>query len=416
MTDEATPAQGPEDRSVPGPAPAGRMGRALVTVFAVSTGLVVANNYYAQPLLAAIAETFDASTTSVGLMVTASQIGYALGLAFVVPLGDQVDRRKLITVLLGLAVTGLLIMTVAPGWQVLGAAALVVGVATVVGQVLIPLAASLAGPHERGAVLGNIMTGLLLGILGSRVVAGLLGEVLGWRGMFLVAAAAMLVVLVWLRRRLPEVPPVAAMPYGRLLGSVVDLVRTEAVLRERMVYGAVTFASFGVFWTSIAFLLAEEPFGWSDAQIGLFTLFGVAGAVAAQLAGRGADRGHGRLQTGLFLAATVVGFALAATGAASVAVLAVAVALLELGIQGTHITNQHEIYTLRPDAGSRVNTAYMTAYFAAGAAGSALSAWLYGAHGWTAICVAGAVFPAIGVIVWFLSPDRTPRGEPAATR
>jgi len=377
-------------------------------VFAVTTGLVVANNYYAQPLLAAIAEAFDASTTSVGLVVTASQIGYAIGLALVVPLGDQVDRRRLISVLLALAVAGLLVMAVAPGWQILGAAALVVGVATVVGQVLIPLAATLAGDHERGAVIGNVMTGLLLGILGSRLVAGLIAEVAGWRTVFSLAAAAMVVALVWLRRRLPEVPPTEALPYRRLLSSVVQLVRVEPVLRERMLYGAATFAGFGVFWTSIAFLLAAPPYAWSDARIGLFTLFGVAGAVAAQFAGRGADRGHSRVQTGVFLAATVVGFGLAAVGAHTLAVLAGAVALLELGIQGTHITNQHEIYTLRPDARSRVNTAYMTVYFAAGAAGSGLSAWLYGAYGWTAVCLLGAVFPALGLLVWCFSPRRSP--------
>ncbi len=394
------------------PEPAGQMNRSLVVVFAVSTGLVVANNYYAQPLLAAIAESFDASTTSVGLIVTASQIGYAIGLALVVPLGDQVDRRSLISVLLALAVSGLLVMAVAPGWQLLGAAALVVGVATVVGQVLIPLAATLAADHERGAVIGNVMTGLLLGILGSRVVAGLIAEVAGWRTVFFVAAAAMIVALVWLRRTLPDVPPTEALPYRQLLSSVVQLVRTEPVLRERMLYGAVTFAGFGVFWTSIAFLLASPPYGWSDARIGLFTLFGVAGAVAAQFAGRGADRGHSRAQTGVFLAATVVGFGFAAIGAHTLAVLAGAVALLELGIQGTHITNQHEIYTLRPDARSRVNTAYMTAYFAAGAAGSGLSAWMYGAYGWTAVCLLGAAFPALGLLVWCLTPDRSPTRHP----
>ncbi|MBS1847859.1 MAG: MFS transporter [Actinobacteria bacterium] len=376
------------------------MDKRLVRVFAVCTGLVVANNYYAQPLLAAIARSFDASTTSVGLIVTATQVGYALGLAFVVPLGDRVDRRRLLSVLIGVSIVALGAMGAAPGWEVLGAASLVVGVSTVVGQILVPLAATLAADDERGRVIGNVMTGLLLGILGSRVVAGLVGQIAGWRTMFFVASGAMVVTLVWLRRRLPDVAPSSPLPYRRLLGSVVDLVRDEPILRERMLYGAATFASFGVFWTSVAFLLAGPPFDWSDAVIGAFTLFGVAGAVAAQFAGRLADRGHARVQTGVFIAATVASFVLVYVGAHNVVLLAAGVAMMELGIQGTHITNQHEFYALRPDARSRLNTAYMTAYFAAGSAGSGLSAWLYGAHGWGAVCVAGAVFPVIGLVVW----------------
>ncbi len=385
------------------------MDRRLGLVVAVCTGLVVANNYYAQPLLDAIADTFGASTTSVGLVVTASQVGYAVGLALVVPLGDCVDRRKLLAWLLGVAVIGLAVMALAPGWQMLGAAALMVGVASVVGQILVPLAATLAGEGERGRVIGNVMTGLLLGILGARVVAGLIAEVAGWRTMFWIAAGLMVAMTVWLLRRLPQVPPSAPLAYRRLLASVVALVREEPVLRERMIYGAATFASFGVFWTSVAFLLAGPPYHWSDATIGLFTLFGVAGAVAAQFAGRLADRGHARVQTGVFLTATVVSFGLAHLGSHDVVALAVAVAAMELGIQGTHITNQHEFYALRPDARSRLNTAYMTAYFAAGSAGSGLSAWAYGVWGWGAVCALGAAFPFVGLVVWVARHGRRSR-------
>ena len=372
----------------------------LVLVMALASGLVVANSYYAQPVVSIIAETFSASTTSVGLVVTASQIGYAVGLAFLVPLGDLIERRRLLTGVLSVTALCLVAMAIAPSWQVLGAAALLVGVSSVVGQVLVPFAASLAAEHERGRVIGNVMTGLLLGILLSRVVAGLVTEALGWRAMFWIAAALMVLTGILLRRELPRVDPPAQLRYGALLRSVVALVREEPLLRRRMAYGALTYASFGVFWTPIGFLLAGEPYHFSDAQIGLFTLFGVAGALAARFAGRLADRGYGRVQTGPFVAATAVSFLLLWLGEQHLVALAAGVALLDLGIQGTHITNQSLFYPLRPDARSRLNTAYMTCYFAAGSLGSAAAAVVYTAYGWSGVCLLGAAFPAVGTVLW----------------
>lgn len=376
------------------------MNRRLIAVMALASGLVVANSYYAQPVVGAIAETFDASTTSVGLVVTASQVGYALGLGLVVPLGDLIERRRLLLGVLSVTTLCLVAMALAPSWQALGVAALLVGTSSVVGQVLVPFAASLAAEHERGRVIGNVMTGLLLGILLSRVVAGLVAEALSWRAVFWLAAAFMMLTGLLLYRHLPRVAPPTQLRYTSLLRSVLQLIAEEPLLRLRMAYGALTYASFGVFWTSIGFLLAAEPFSWSDGQIGLFTLFGVAGALAARFAGRLADRGWARLQTGPFIAATAVSFALLWWGRSEAVVLAVGVALLDLGIQGTHISNQSLFYPLRPDARSRLNTAYMTSYFAAGSIGSALSAMAYGAYGWAGVCVLGALFPTIGTILW----------------
>ena len=372
----------------------------LVLVMALASGLVVANSYYAQPIVGIIADTFDASTTSVGLVVTASQVGYAFGLAFLVPLGDLVERRRLLTGVLTVTTLCLVAMALAPSWQVLGVAALLVGVSSVVGQVLVPFAASLASEHERGRVIGNVMTGLLLGILCSRVVAGLVTEMLGWQAVFWMAAGLMVLTALLLHHELPKVPPPAQLRYSALLRSVLALVREEPLLRRRMAYGALTYASFGVFWTPIGFLLAGAPHYFSDAQIGLFTLFGVAGALAARFAGRLADRGHGFMQTGPFVATTALSFLLLWIGEQHLAALAVGVALLDLGIQGTHITNQSLFYPLRPDARSRLNTAYMTCYFAAGSLGSAASAVVYSRYGWAGVCLLGAAFPALGTAVW----------------
>lgn len=380
------------------PAPA-RLDRRLVLVMALISGLVVANSYYAQPLVDTIAGHFHASTTSVGLIVTASQVGYAIGLALLVPLGDLLERRRLLTWMLVGTCVCLLGMAFAPSWPVLAVAAILVGLGSVVGQVLVPFAATLARDDERGQVIGSVMTGLLLGILLSRVVAGLIAAVAGWRAVFVVAAALMLVASA-LVRTLPVHPPAVQMSYGRLLGSVVAIIREEPVLRLRMAYGMLTYASFGVFWTSIGFMLAGGIYHWSDGQIGLFTLFGVAGALAAKFAGTLADRGYARWQTGIFIAVTALSFLLLWTGQSRVALLAIGVALLDLGIQGTHISNQSVFYPLRPAARSRLNTAYMTGYFAAGSLGSVASAVVYGAWGWGAVCVLGAVFPVIGTLVW----------------
>ncbi|WP_256895271.1 MULTISPECIES: MFS transporter [unclassified Rhodococcus (in: high G+C Gram-positive bacteria)] len=388
-----------------------RMNGRLVGIMAVISGLVVANSYYAQPLVGAIADSLDASMMRVGLVVTASQVGYAIGLAFLVPLGDMIQRRKLMTWMLAVTCASLVVMAVAPSWQVLACAAMVAGVGSVVGQVLVPFAASLAAEEERGRVIGNVMTGLLLGILLSRVVAGLIAYVAGWRAVFVVAAILM-VVAALLVRTLPVVPPSATSSYRALLASVFELIREEPVLRWRIGYGTLTYASFGVFWTSIGFLLSGPGYGWSDARIGLFTLVGVAGALAARLAGTLADRGYAQRQTGWFVALTALSFVLVALGEHNVFLLAAGVALLDLGIQGTHISNQSLFYPLRPDARSRLNTAYMTTYFTAGSIGSALSVLAYTQAGWTGVCVLGAGFPTIGFGLWLAEQRKHRNGSP----
>lgn len=400
----------PEHETVPSTAdrPGGSMDPKLVLVMALACGLVVANNYYAQPLVGVISEELDASSSSVGLVVTASQVGYAIGLALLVPLGDLLERRRLLMMMLAATALALVGMAMAPSWPVLASAALLVGVGSVVGQILIPFAASLAGADEQGRVIGRVMTGLLLGILLARVVAGLVTDIAGWRSMFVLASGLTVATAVMLYRHLPVVAVEPALSYPRLLHSVVDLVREEPLLRRRMFYGVVTFAPFGVFWTSVGFVLAGPPYDWSDARIGVFTLFGVAGAVAANFAGALADRGFARIGTGAFVAITAISFAFLVPAASSAVAMAVGMALLDLGIQGTHISNQSLFYPLRPDARSRLNTAYMTAYFGAGALGSALSAVLYDAYGWTAVCVLGVAFPTIGFVVWVIEMWRSP--------
>lgn len=225
-------------------APTARMCRRLVGAMALASGLVVANSYYAQPLVGAVADSLDASTTQVGWVVTAGQIGYAAGLALLVPLGDMVERRRLLRRMLVLTAAGLLVMAWAPSWQILAATAVLVSTGSVVGQILVPFAASLARDDERGRVIGNVMTGLLLGILLSRVVAGLVAEIAGWRAVFVLAAVLMLCTVL-LVQSLPVLPPATTAGYRTVLASVVCLIRDEPVLRSRIAYGALTYASFG---------------------------------------------------------------------------------------------------------------------------------------------------------------------------
>jgi predicted MFS family arabinose efflux permease len=387
-----------------------------VALLAIACGAAVANLYYAQPLLDVIAEDLGVSSGAAGLLVTSSQVGYAAGLVLFVPLGDLLDRRRMVARMLLLAAAGLALAAAAPSFAVLAAAIAVVGVTSVVAQVLVPLAGSLAPEHERGKVVGDVMSGLLLGILLARTASGLIAELGGWRSVYVVGAALMLVLAAVLGRALPATPPVTDLPYGRLLRSVGALVRDEPLLRRRMVYGAAGMAGFSVLWTAIAFLLSGAPYHYGEGTIGLFGLAGLVGAGAAQGAGRLADRGRGHAATGAFLAAIAAAWGLLALGGTSLAALIAGVVLLDLGIQGQHILNQSTIYTLRADARSRVTTAYMAHNFLWGALGSAGASWAWSAGGWGAVSALGLGLAAVALAAWGLEHVSAGRRRDVAAR
>jgi predicted MFS family arabinose efflux permease len=372
----------------------------LVALMAVACGAAVANIYYAQPLLSTIARDFSISDGTAGLLVTASQVGYAAGLVLLVPLGDLLERRRLITRILLVTALALTATAAAPSFTLLAAALLVVGVTSVVAQILVPLASTLAGGQERGRVVGKVMSGLLVGILIARTASGLISQLGGWRLVFGVSAALMLALSAVLRRYLPEVRPTTGLSYPGLLRSVVRLVAEQPALRVRMLYGALGMGQFSVLWTTVTFLLAGPPYHYGDATIGLFGLVGLAGALAAQVAGRLADRGRHHLSTGLFFATMLVSWALIAAGRNSLAALIVGIAILDLGVQGAQITNQSVIYALDPAARSRLTTAYMTAVFASAAVFSALASAIYDSGGWSAVAMLGAALAGAGVLVW----------------
>jgi len=374
---------------------------ALILLMSVATGLAVASNYYAQPLLDTIARAFSLSASSAGFIVTAAQLGYAAGLLFLVPLGDMFERRRLIVTMTLLAAGGMLITASSQslGMMILGTA--LTGLFSVVAQILVPLAATLAAPEKRGKVVGTIMSGLLLGILLARTVAGLLASLGGWRTVYWVASVLMVVMAFALWRGLPKVKQENHLNYPQLLGSVFSLFTQDKLLRTRALLGCFTFANFSILWTSMAFLLASPPFNYSEGVIGLFGLAGAAGALGARPAGGLADKGKSHLTTSAGLVMLLLSWAAIWYGHISVLSLIVGILVLDLTVQGVHITNQTVIYRVKPEARNRLTAGYMTSYFIGGAAGSLISASAWQHFGWTGVCVVGTLVAAVNLLIWW---------------
>jgi len=315
-------------------------------------------------------------------------------------LGDLLERRRLIVCMMLLATAGLLISATAHGMPQLLLGTALAGLCSVVAQILLPLAASLSLPEQRGKVVGTIMSGLLTGILLARTVAGTLADLGSWRTVYWCGAAAMLAMTLILARRLPHYLHTAGLSYPRLLLSVLSLLREEPTLRLRGLMGAVAFATFSVMWTSIAFLLSAPPYGYSSSTIGLFGLAGAAGALAANVVGRLSDRGHGPQTTRLCLVFLLLSWLLLWLGGHSLVALLAGILLLDLASAGVHVSNQGAIYRIRPEARNRMTAAYMICYFIGGASGSLVSASAYGLYGWNGVIAVGAGFSLLGMVVW----------------
>ncbi|EJN3901897.1 MFS transporter [Salmonella enterica] len=374
---------------------------ALIVLMSVATGLAVASNYYAQPLLDTIAHHFSLSASSAGFIVTAAQLGYAAGLLFLVPLGDMFERRTLIVSMTLLVAGGMLITASSQSLSMMILGTALTGLFSVVAQILVPLAATLATPATRGKVVGTIMSGLLLGILLARTVAGLLANLGGWRTVFWVASALMALMAVALWRGLPKLKSDTHLNYPQLLGSVFSLFIHDKLLRTRAMLGCLTFANFSILWTSMAFLLAAPPFSYSEGMIGLFGLAGAAGALGARPAGGFADKGKSHLTTTFGLLLLLLSWLAIWLGHTSVLALIIGILVLDLTVQGVHITNQTVIYRLHPDARNRLTAGYMTSYFIGGAAGSLISASAWQHAGWAGVCLAGVTVALLNLLVWW---------------
>lgn len=368
---------------------------------AIATGLAVASNYYPQPLLETIARAFSLSVNQAGFIVTVAQLGYACGLMFIVPLGDMFERRNLIVLMTLLSAAGLLITAMAPTLTIMLVGTALTGLFSVVAQILVPLAATLAEPERRGKVVGLIMSGLLLGILLARTVAGALASLGGWRTVYWVASALMIVMALVLWRKLPKHEQKTDLNYGQLLKSIFSLFIHTPVLRTRALVGMFCFANFSILWTSMAFLLAGPAYQYSEGVIGLFGLVGAAGALAATRAGHLADKGKAHLTTTVGLILLLLSWAAIAYGQHSVISLILGIIVLDLSVQGVHITNQSVIYKSMPEARNRLTAGYMTTYFIGGAVGSLVSASAYQMAGWYGVSVAGTVMCVLNLLVWW---------------
>jgi predicted MFS family arabinose efflux permease len=359
---------------------------ATIWFMAISVGMVVANIYYAQPLLADIARAFRLDVTKAGAVAMLMQGGTALGMLLFVPLGDTREKRALITsLLLGSAVSLVLIATAANAlW--LGAASLMVGATGATVHIFVPFAAQLAPPRQRGRVVGSVLSGLLFGVLLARTFSGLLGAHFGWRSVYWLAAGMMLLLAVLVQFLLPRSEPTVKLSYLGLLRSIVSLVREHRALRESAFLGAMFFSAFSAFWTTLVFLLETPPYHYGSQAAGLFGLVGAVGAAGAPLVGRLTDQHGARKTIGLALGTVFVAYVLLGLTGRTLAGLILGVILLDLGVQSGHVANQTRIYGLVPAARSRLNTFYMVCYFIGGSAGSLLGAYGWRLAGWPGVC------------------------------
>ncbi len=374
----------------------------LLRLMAFAGGASVANMYYCQPLLEQMQGAFRVTMPQVSSIPTLTQAGCAAGMLLFVPMGDIIERRGLILRLLAGVTVALVVAALAPNLGLLMAASLAIGLTSVVPHVIIPFAAQLARPEQRGQAVGTVLGGLLTGILLARTLAGFVGGELGWRTMYGIAAMLMIGLALLLARTLPRSVPTSKLTYPQILASVVSLARELPTLREAALIGGLTFGAFMAFWTTLVFLLSGAPYHIHAAGegAGLFGLIGVVGALAAPIMGRVADRRGPRLTLGLALVITLVSYGLLWALGMHLWGLVLGVILLDFGIQSAHVSNQTRIYALRPEARSRLNTVYMVTYFLGGVLGTSLGAMAWHRAGWTGVCIVGTSMLMLALLVF----------------
>jgi predicted MFS family arabinose efflux permease len=375
------------------------LSRTTVWLMAITVGVIVANIYFAQPLLADIANTFGLSVTRAGTVAMVSQAGTALGMFLLVPLGDKYERRTLILVLVIGEVVSLLLMATASSAVWLECAAFAVGFFAANVHVVVPFAAHLAAPQQRGRVVGTVVAGILLGVILARTFSGSIGALLGWRAVYGIAAGTMLILALVIRTKLPVSRPEVILSWPELMSSTLQLVHRHAVLRESAFLGAMFFAAFSAFWTTLVFFLAGTPYNYANATAvtGLFGLIGAVGAAGAPTIGHLADKHGPRFTIRIALWLSLCSFFFLGVAGKHLAGLIIGVILMDLGVQIGHVSNQTRIYSIDPSARSRLNMVYMFCYFIGGGLGSYLGAWCWNILGWSGVCGFGATVLLLGI-------------------
>ncbi len=375
-----------------------KLSRPLLFTMSAAGGINVANLYFNQPLLDQMRDSLHISMQALGWIPSLTQIGYAIGMLFLVPLGDMRSRKNLIMIFMLLSVICLALTALAKTMILLAVASLALGLSTMTPQLLIPFAANLAPETGRGKVIGTMVSGLLLGILLARTVSGFIGAAFGWRAMFLIAAAASVVVMIVLAIVLPKSEPTFQGTYRGLLKSVYDIVCTQPALRESAFFGAMLFGAFSVFWATLIHLMETPAFKLGSRAVGIFGLLGAVGVFAAPWVGSLADKRDPRRSVGIMIAVTFLSFVIFIFSGTSLIGLGIGVLVMDIGVQAGHISNQSRIFALLPHARSRVQTVYMFCYFVGGAAGSWLGTLGWSQNQWTGVCLSAMGLLAVAGI------------------
>ncbi|WP_339281024.1 MFS transporter [Lysinibacillus sp. FSL P2-0066] len=377
------------------------MSRAVTLLFATACGMSVANIYFAQPLLDELSNDFAIDQSIIGLIITITQIFYGLGLLLLVPLGDLLNQRRLIIGQMLLSTVALLIVGTASYVEVLFAGMALVGLLAVVTQTLVAFAATMASSTERGRVVGIVTSGIVIGILLARTFAGLVTDLAGWRSVYLVSAAFMLLMVGMFLKVLPRSErEVKSLTYSQLIQSVFTLFIRERTLRIRSILAMLIFADFSILWTPLVLPLSSPPLALSHTVIGAFGLVGVAGALAAAQAGKIADQGYGQRTTGIALTLLLISWIFINYLDSSFLALIIGIVLLDLAVQAVHVTNQTMILPLRTEARSRLTAGYMVFYSIGSASGSIASTQMYAHFGWGGVCLLGASISTIALLFW----------------
>lgn len=373
----------------------------LVFLMAFAIGVTIASNYYAQPLLHSITHDLHIAVEHAGSIIMTAQLSYAVGLLFITPLGDMIERKRLILILMLLSTCGLIISASSQNLWMLIVGTAMTGLFSTVAQVLIPFAATLAKPEHRGKIVGILMSGMLLGILLGRTFAGAISTIADWHYVYWIATGIMLIVTFLLWLSLPRYRNHISINYLQLLLSIGALYRQEPVLKIRSLLAITSFALFSLLWTPLAFLLTDAPYHYSDFIIGLFGLAGAAGALGSPIVGKLSDKGKGKTATTIGLTLLLASWLPLSLAQYSIIALILGVILLDFAVQVTHVSNMSAIYQIRPEARSRINTGYMVSYFTGGMLGSVGSTYLFSHYGWIAIVIAGTILGISGLIIWY---------------
>ncbi|MEJ7557614.1 MAG: MFS transporter [Pedobacter sp.] len=381
--------------------------RTDILLMAFCTGLIVANIYYCQPLVILVAQEFGLTESHAGKITYLTQAGYALGLFLLVPLGDMFERKRQILIITGLAVASLLVAGFSHSFLVLEIACVLIGVSSIVPQLILPLAANLSSDETRGHTIGIIMSGLLIGILASRALSGSIGYLWGWRSVYFMAAGICLLLMALMAKRFPTSVPSFKGTYADLMSSMWGYVKTQPVLREASLINFFAFAVLSAFWTTMVLYLASPPYGFQTLQIGLFGIAGAAGALAAPLVGKLSGGGNPRRNVLIGLTLQILSIALFYFTGTYLVMFVLGIIIIDIGQQAIHVTNQTRIYAILPEARNRLNTVFMSVSFVGAAGGSALGLLLWEQGQWPMFCLGTALVILVNLLIYNFYSKKT---------